>query len=223
MLPQWLPQVLAHFDLTFWSRCGLKIFNKGHHFEYQNGTILAILNLCHIDASHQVLAQSDLQFRRRCHLKNFKMPPWKPSWMSEQNDFSNSESLCHSDASHQVSAQSNLQFWRRFGLNGTTLAILNLYVTSMPQVLAQSDLQSEMMWFEEFQNGLWQPSWISEQNDFSNSKSSCCHNASHQVSAQSHLRYWRCWKCEKLTTDRQMTDNRPQHKLTWSKAVELRK
>ena len=38
---------------------------------YQNGTILAILNLC--DASHQVLAQYDLQFGRRCRLMNFKM------------------------------------------------------------------------------------------------------------------------------------------------------
>ena len=28
-------------------------------FGHQNGTILAILKLCHCDASHQVLAQSD--------------------------------------------------------------------------------------------------------------------------------------------------------------------
>ena len=43
----------------------------GGHLEYQNGTILAILNLC--DASHQVSAQSDLRFGRRCRLKKFKM------------------------------------------------------------------------------------------------------------------------------------------------------
>ena len=35
--------------------------------------ILAILNLCHCDASHQVSAQSDLWFGRRCRLKIFKM------------------------------------------------------------------------------------------------------------------------------------------------------
>ena len=35
-----------------------------------------------------------------------------PSWLLEQNDFSNSESVCHSDASHQVSAYSNLRFGR---------------------------------------------------------------------------------------------------------------
>ena len=38
---------------------------------------------------------------------------WRPSWISEQNDFSNFESLCHFNASHQVSAQSNLGFGRR--------------------------------------------------------------------------------------------------------------
>ena len=32
--------------------------------------------------------------------------------ISEQNEFSHSESLCCSDASHQVSAQSDLQFGR---------------------------------------------------------------------------------------------------------------
>ena len=74
---------------------------------YRNGTILAILNLCVTDASHQVSAQSDLGFRRRCRLKNFKS-----SWISEWNDFSNFEFLCHCDGSHQVSAQSDLGFRR---------------------------------------------------------------------------------------------------------------
>ena len=68
-----------------------------------------------------------------------------PSWISEQNDFSNFESLCHCDASHQVLAQSDLQFGRRCGLNGshlgywngTILAILNLCVTVMPPIKSQ--------------------------------------------------------------------------------------
>ena len=33
--------------------------HRGGHHGYQNGTILAILNLCHCGASHPVLAQSD--------------------------------------------------------------------------------------------------------------------------------------------------------------------
>ena len=46
-------------------------FQDGH-LGHKNGMILAILNLCHCDASHQVLAQSDL-WSGRCRLKNFKM------------------------------------------------------------------------------------------------------------------------------------------------------
>ena len=63
------------------------------------------------------------------------------AWISEQNDFSNSESLCHCDASHQVLAQSNMvweetsfeeiQDGRHLGYrNGTILAILNLHVAN---------------------------------------------------------------------------------------------
>ena len=32
---------------------------------------------------------------------------WRPSLISERNEFSNFESLCHCDASHQVSTQSD--------------------------------------------------------------------------------------------------------------------
>ena len=53
-------------------------------------------SLCHCDASHQVSAQSDLRFRRRCRLKNYK----GPSWISELNNFSNSESSCCHNASY---------------------------------------------------------------------------------------------------------------------------
>ena len=65
------------------------------------------------------------------------------SILDKWNDFSNSESLCHCDASHQVSAQSVLRFGKRcrlknFGyLNRTILAILNLYVATMPPIKFQ--------------------------------------------------------------------------------------
>ena len=63
-----------------------------------------------------------------------------------QNDFNKFKSLCYCDASHQVSAQSDLAFGRSCHLksfkmahgghlgyqNGTTLAILNLHVATMP-------------------------------------------------------------------------------------------
>ena len=56
------------------------------------------------------------------------------------------------------------------------------------------------MSFKEFQDG--RASLISERNEFSHSKSTCCPNASYQVSVQSDLQFWRrCRKCEKLITD----------------------
>ena len=103
-------------------------------------------SLWHCDASHQVLAQSNLWFGRWCHLKISRWPLWWPSWISEWNDFSNSESLCHCDASHQVLAQSDLGFRRRcclknFKMAATILAILNLHVATMPDLLSFSLIQ----------------------------------------------------------------------------------
>ena len=50
-----------------------------------------------------------------------RWPPWQ-SWMSDWNDFSNSESLCHCDASHQLLAQSDLRFGRRRRLKNFKMA-----------------------------------------------------------------------------------------------------
>ena len=59
-----------------------------------------------------------------------KWPQWRPSWISEWNEFSNSESLCHCDASHQVLAQCYLRFGRRCCLKNfkmaTVAAILDI-------------------------------------------------------------------------------------------------
>ena len=121
-------------------------FQDGHcggHPGYQNGMILAILNLC-------VTVMPPIKF---CLNRTYglgedvigrisRWPPWRPSWISKRNDFSNFKSLCHCDASHQVSAQSDLQFGRcrlkNFKMaamgyqNRTILAILNLHVATMP-------------------------------------------------------------------------------------------
>ena len=83
------------------------------HLGYRNGTILALLNLC-------VTAMLPIKFwlnptnglGENVVWRISRWPPWRPSWISERNNFSNSESLCHFDASHQVAAQSNLRFGR---------------------------------------------------------------------------------------------------------------
>ena len=63
----WLPSSFSWIQLKVWEEMSFEEFQDGH-LGYQNGTILAILNL--YVASHQVSAQSDLLFGRRCHLKN---------------------------------------------------------------------------------------------------------------------------------------------------------
>ena len=80
-------------------------FQDGSHLGHQNKTILAILNLCRSNASHQVLAQSDLLFGR-CRLKNFKMAE-AAIFDIRMELFNNSESLCRSDAS--------IKLWIWFG------------------------------------------------------------------------------------------------------------
>ena len=100
----------------------------GSHLGYPNRTILAILNLCRSYASHQVAAQSDLGLGGDVVWRISRWPPWRPSWISEWNDFSNSESPCHCDSSHQVSAQSELRFGRRCRL-------VNLKMATMAAIL----------------------------------------------------------------------------------------
>ena len=112
--------------------------------------------------------------------------------------FSNSESPFHPDASHQVSAQpdtvweemwfqefqdgSHLGHWNR-----RILAILNLHITPMPPIMFKLN-QTYPSTADVISRWLpWWPSWISERYHFSNSKSSCCPDAFHQVSPPSNL------------------------------------
>ena len=39
--------------------------------------------------------------------------PWQPSWISNENDFSQFQSISHPDASYQVSSQLGFGFRRR--------------------------------------------------------------------------------------------------------------
>ena len=90
-------------------------------------------------------------------------------------------------------------------LNGTILAILNLYVTVITPIKFRpsrtyglgGDFVSRFSRLPP-----WRSSWILERNDFSNSESLCCTDASHQVSAQSDLWFWRrcCLKNSNMAT-----------------------
>ena len=135
---------------------------RGGHLGHQNGTILAILNLYDAPMLHTVSVQSDLWFGRRCHLKNIKMDV----------------------------GGGHLGYW-----NGTILTILNLYVPQMPPIKFWHNptfgFGEDVVWII----SRWPPScpcWILERNDFSNSESLCHCDASHEVLAQSNLRFGRC-------------------------------
>ena len=163
-------QVSAQSDLWFVRRCHLKNFKMaamaaiyGSHLEYQNRTILAILNLC-------VTVMPPIKFWLNPTYRLGGDVVWRISrWLpSEQNNFSNSESLCHCDASHQVSALSDFWFGRCCLKNFkmATMAILDIatewfeqfWISMLCRCLPSSFgsiwlMVWEEMSFEEFQDG----------------------------------------------------------------------
>ena len=76
-------QVLAQCYLRFRRRCHSK------NFKYHNGTILAILNLCRSDASHQVWLNPSNRLGGNAVLRISRWTSWQPSWILEWNNFSN--------------------------------------------------------------------------------------------------------------------------------------
>ena len=86
----------------------------------------------------------------------------------------------------------------------TISAILNLYVALMPPIKFRLNphysLGGDVIW--RIWRWPWQPSLMSEWNEFSSSESPCLPKASHQVSAQSDLPFWsRChFKIFKMAT-----------------------
>ena len=108
-------QVSAQSDRV-WEEMSFEEFQDGchgGHLGYRNGMLLAILNLCVTKMPPIKFQLNQTRFRRRIS----RWPPWRPSWISERNNFSSFESLCYCDASHQVSTQSDLGFGRRCRLS----------------------------------------------------------------------------------------------------------
>ena len=142
---------------------------RGGHFRYRNGTIMELLSLF-------VAPMPPIKFRLYPTYglrgdvvwRISRWPPWRSSWTSEQNYFSNSESLCHSPIQLVVWEElsiKELQDGRRGGhlgyQTGTIIAIL-IYVNPMPPIKFR----------------------LKPIYGFSNSEYPCSHNA-HQVSTQS--------------------------------------
>ena len=156
----WFPSSFGSIQLKVWEEMSFEEFQYGHHgghLGYQNVIILAILNLC-------VTVMPPIKFRLNqtyglggdAVWRISRWLPWPPAWISEWNDFSNSEYLCHCDASHPVFALSDLWFWDEMsseefqdGHHAILISEQNNFSNSEPlchcdashQVLAQSDLR----------------------------------------------------------------------------------
>ena len=177
----------------FGRKCHLK---NGSHLGYWKRTILATLNLYNAP-----MPPIKFQFNLTYGLGDViwrisKWPLWWPSWISEWNDFSNSESLCHCDASHQVLAQSNLQFGKRRHLKNfkmaAMVATLDIGTEQFQQFWISTSLWCLPSSFGSFWLIVWEEIfWISERNYYSNSESLCHCDAFHQVLAQSDLQFGR--------------------------------
>ena len=198
-------QVWAQSDLPFSSWRGLMIF-------FKMATVAAILNI-----GTERLTILNLYIALMPHIKLQLNPTyglggdfvwrfsrwltWQPSWISEWDD--HSKFPCDPNASHQVWAQSD-RIRGRYGfktfkmaaqatiLDRTILAILNLYAAPKLSIKFWLNptygLGGDVVW-RISRWPPWRPSWISEQNEFSNSESLCCSDASHQVSAPFDLRF----------------------------------
>ena len=125
-------QVSAQSDLWFGRRCRLKNFKMAaSHLGYRNRTILAILNL-YVGPMPLIKFRLNLTYGLGGDVirRISRWPVWRPSWISEWNDFNKSESLSHCQASHQVSAQSYLWLGSRCRLKnfkmGAMVAILDI-------------------------------------------------------------------------------------------------
>ena len=110
--------------------------------------------------------------------------PWRPSWISYQNNFNYFLSISHPNASYHVWSQLAFGFRRKSGFPiGKILAIFDLQVT--PMVPSKFGLNWPFG-SEDAKNRFsrWRPSWISDWHDFSYFWSSSHPDASYQVLSQ---------------------------------------
>ena len=115
MSPKYLQQSLGSISLTVWEQTWFEYFQDGHP-GYWNRMILAMQNL-YVAPMPPIKLQLNLIYslRRDVSCRFSRWPTGQPSWISEQNDFSNSNSPCGPNASHQICAQSDLGFRSRCG------------------------------------------------------------------------------------------------------------
>ena len=137
MLLRCLPSNFGSTGSMVWEEMSFEDFQDGHHghLGYLNGTILSILHLC-----VTVMLSTKFWLNPTYGLgdvvrRSSRCLPWRPTWISEWNNFSNSEFLCCSNASHQVLAQSHLRFGRRCRLKYFKMAAIAIRSDGMVAIL----------------------------------------------------------------------------------------
>ena len=179
---QYFPPSFGLIRLTIREQKWFEDFQDGchcGHTGYRNRTILAILNL-------YVTPMPPIKFwlNQTCSLggddiwRISRWPPWQPSWISERNNFSTSESQCLPPSFGLIW----LIFWGQMsfedfqdGQHGSQLgyqnimilAVLNLHVIPMPPIKFQLKLNyslgRDVVWRISWWLP-WRPSLISDWN-----------------------------------------------------------
>ena len=160
-----------------WPFCsGYEVKNRFEsHLGFPIGKILAIFDL-------QVSPMLPTKFQVDWHLgfgeeaKNrfSRWLPWRPSWIYNQHNFNYFCSTSHSYSSYQVSTSRILAI---FDLQ-VTLMLPSKFGVSWPFGSGEEAKNRFSRWRP------WQPSWISNRNDFSYFWSASHLDASYQVSSQ---------------------------------------
>ena len=124
-------QVLS--QLTFQFRRRSENGCHGGHLGFLMGTILAILDL-QVTLMLPTKFKVNKQFGSGEEVKNrfSRWQPWRPSWISNRNNFSHFCSISHPDVSYQVSSQLAFGFRRRG----------EKYIFKMAAMVASLDFQS---------------------------------------------------------------------------------
>ena len=140
--------------------------------------------------------KSPLSFQKK---RKNRFSRWRPSWISNRNNFSYFWSTSHPDASYQISRQLDLfslsvqekrKIYFQDGRHGdhlgfpirTILAIFDVQVTLM----LPTKFQFNWPFGAKYRFSRWRPSWIS---DFSYFWSTSHPNASYRVKSQLALRF----------------------------------
>ena len=129
MWPGCLPSGFNLIWLSVQEEMSFEEFQNGRHagqHGYRNRTSLAIWNF--LDAQmlpkKYLLNPTNPRSGADIDWRFYRWVPWRPSWISERNDFGNQESPCRPNASHQVSAQSDFPFGRRCRFNYFKMAAI---------------------------------------------------------------------------------------------------